>query len=297
MNPARLTSSASLLVVFAAGSVSAQKNPSPVCDTAAVRASAVRAVRTVELVATPALVENRLPRPFTDELVERIAAEFKMPGRIATGLYAGPGRLPTDTAAIGDTTWARPDIYVLARVVVNSSGRRRSIGGRLPGGDVELNEVFFGAVARALEDSSWATPTGGTHFIDVEVNVRATATTKEIADRTKAEREQRLVIREVGRISLPHYPNAQPPRVVKAGTLRYPESMRVRNEAGTAKVAMVQDTSGAIVPGSLWYSEATSAEFLSAVRNFLRGTRYGPMRIAGCPVTARAIQPFTFSLR
>jgi protein TonB len=94
---------------------------------------------------------------------------------------------------------------------------------------------------------------------------------------------------EVGEVEVPAAP------LSKAGP-EYPE-WAIRNAMSGAVTARFIVGANGRVESEIVILDSTSPEFTSAVRNFLRRTRYRPARVGGQPVRQLVEQRFVFALR
>ncbi len=88
----------------------------------------------------------------------------------------------------------------------------------------------------------------------------------------------------------------QPPHLVAAPTLAYPEHLRVAGIVGQALVEFVVDSAGRVEAGSVRIREVTHPGFVRAIRDVIRHSRYSPGRISGTAVWTLVEERVVFSL-
>lgn len=268
------------------------------------RATAVPVQRTVVLVVSAAARGARVPRPFAEELLARVADQFTLPPRILVPLFAGPGRLPDSLHRSGDD-WMRPALDAMVRVVFDSTGRARRTDFLEPTFDAGLDSSFLATVVGSLENVAWVKErlagqfSGDTLGVDVELNVTAVRKKKEQEAHDRRKRDSMFFELPIASVMLPHYPKgkiAASPRRLDP-PLEYPESQRFMNKSGHSELHAILDTNGVVLPSSLRFDQSTHRDFDDAVRFWLSAVRYQPSRIGGCPVPVRFRQPFNFLIK
>jgi TonB family protein len=89
---------------------------------------------------------------------------------------------------------------------------------------------------------------------------------------------------------------AEPPRLL-VGPPRYPDEVRRDGYQGQVVLAMVVDTLGVPMPGTVAVMRSTDPVLSRWACAAARVLRYAPARHEGRPVPAQAVQPFAYSAR
>lgn len=76
----------------------------------------------------------------------------------------------------------------------------------------------------------------------------------------------------------------------------YPEIAREANVEDSLQIRFVLDTTGRVVPGSIWFVSGTYQDFARSIQNWVPHARYKPMRIGTCAVPSIEWQEFTYKL-
>jgi hypothetical protein len=282
---------------------SAQAPSGPACDSI-LRATAVRAERTLVFIATSNKAGGKIPRPFADDLLERMRAAFTLPAKIALPVYnSTPGRLPHDSLNSGTADWLYPSTYVFARVTFDTTGTPRQIRLLEWTHDVSLDSAFLVSLRKALADTSVTNRNGRSIMpgkdsvvIDIEMSDRGWMSKKALATREARVKKNELLVLPIARVMLPHYPNAKAVVPVRPKTSPvFPPAMQQRGKTGKVVIGAILDTAGTFVEP--WFVESTNRDFEDAVLAWLPDLRPKPATIAGCPVPVRIRQPVNFAFR
>lgn len=92
-----------------------------------------------------------------------------------------------------------------------------------------------------------------------------------------------------------HGPVQQVPKMVSHPPVEYPSAARASGVADTITIQFVIDTRGHPDPRSMKVVAGHYLEFADAARGVVRGSRYRPGRILGCPVSTLVQQPVFFT--
>ena len=76
----------------------------------------------------------------------------------------------------------------------------------------------------------------------------------------------------------------------------YPSRLRQQGVTGRVIVSFVVDTAGRVEPASVSVISATERDFVDPTLEAVRGSRFSPGLLAGCPVRVRIVQPVNYCL-
>jgi TonB family protein len=86
------------------------------------------------------------------------------------------------------------------------------------------------------------------------------------------------------------------PQVVSGPPLRYPDALRKHRITGRVLVQAIIDTRGRAEPKSIVIVSTPDRGFNDPVRDYIRGARFRPGRIAGRAVRTRVTLPINYGL-
>jgi hypothetical protein len=89
----------------------------------------------------------------------------------------------------------------------------------------------------------------------------------------------------------------RPARLLAASAPRFPTHLRRDGYSGRIVLAMVIDTAGRVMPGTVSIAESTDPALSAWGCMIAFDLRYMPARVAGKPVNATGEQPFSFNAR
>jgi hypothetical protein len=259
------------------------------CD-ATIKSRAIQVERTILLQAKPADSTAVLPRPLTDEVMEKIAESFRIPANIALLLYNGPVHLPSDSGE-GKRLFAHPSLGALVRVTFDRRGVARTVVLYDETFDANLDSAFVASIVSAFPDSTTsqarAEMVRDTIVVDFVLATEPSVTRKQRAEIDKMIGLNRLLELPIGRIALPHFPDAKAGRRL-VSTQRYRSIMPFQAEdlrGAVVSLHAVLDTTGRL--GAMWIPEATNQTVVNLTLEDMHQARFVPATIGGCPIPVR----------
>ena len=250
------------------------------------------AVDTLRIVAHASADLPRLPRPWTELLLDAVGERVRLAPPVVIPVYGDVGK--AGTADAGST---RPALSNEVRVRLRRDGHvdgveltARSLSDAADQALLRaVREADSAATLPALPDGVRAPTT-----VFLSLAIQEPLDTLDFPHALPVER----ISREVAVLSLPVFRDATRARPLPGNRgPRYPERERNAGREGEVLLDVVLDERGTIVPGTLRLVRYTSAPFVRAVYSALEQMRFAPATIAGCPVKQLVRAPFQFELR
>ena len=231
-------------------------------------------------------------------LLDELAREFRLPEPFAFPVWSVPDTLRPEVAV--------PALAMEAEVVIAADGRLRGIAMTQTSLDRALDASLAAALRRVVEGAGMPRPEALGVRKDMTLFVSLTfdrqldaaapppgaqpAKTPAPARRVVAQPLSRLA-RPTARFSTQLLADHR-----RSSAPRYPLEFRREERDGDVTIELVVGPDGTVVPGTTRLIDATERAFAEAVFASIKGQRYRPAEIGGCPVPVLSRMSFSFRI-
>lgn len=201
-----------------------------------------------------------------------------------TEVFVAPARVSTaHPPSVFNERPGGPLFSGTVHLVITSTGKIRSMQLLVATGVPEFDSSLVAMFARADSQEVIPPPTstrGDTASLDVAVWVTHNRIPTEVI---------------LGPITVGEWSLETAPALRKIGPMRYPRNLRDRNVSGRVAMAFVVQPDGNADLSTLVIRSSADPAFSQASLDLLKGARYTPGTIAGCPVPVIVQQAVNFS--